>query len=143
MRVMKVLFVLGFAFLLGCGSVPAMDRDAGHEQADSGTPDAGTPDSGVPDAGMATVGIPVLTAATVVTHGTHQITWRLPASGCSTVSLTLKVGTGTYSEVKMVTGTATSTQHSPGHANGTYCYQVTCTLNGMVSAPSNEKCVTQ
>ena len=90
------------------------------------------------------VGAPIVTAATVVTHGTHQITWQLPASGCSTVSLALKVGTtGTYSDVKMVTGTATSTQYSPGHASGTYCYQVTCILSGVSSVPSNEKCVTQ
>ncbi len=107
-------------------------------------PDAGPADSGVPDAGTPTVAPPVVTAASVVTHGTHQITWQLPASGCSSVALALKVGsTGTDSNVKTLAGAATSTQYSPGHANGTYCYEVSCTLNGVTSANSNEKCVTQ
>lgn len=105
--------------------------------------DAGT-DAGTADAGPALPGVPVLTSVTVVTHGTMALTWQLPGSGCATIGVRMKVGTGgAWATVKTLTGVATSTQYSPGHANGTYCYQVTCTLQGTTSDPSNEKCATQ
>ena len=135
-----VLFAAG-----ACGSVPTIEHDAGTGE-DSGIipVDSGIADAGPVDAGPPTPGIPVVTAATVVVHGTHQITWQLPASGCSTLSLMMKVGAaGTYSVVKMVTGVATSTQYGPGHALGTYCYEVVCILGGTTSSASNEKCATQ
>ncbi len=150
-----VLFAAG-----ACGSVPTIEHDAGTGEdsgiipvdsgiadagpVDAGPVDAGPVDAGPVDAGPPTPGIPVVTAATVVVHGTHQITWQLPASGCSTLSLMMKVGAaGTYSVVKMVTGVATSTQYGPGHALGTYCYEVVCILGGTTSSASNEKCATQ
>ena len=85
----------------------------------------------------------MVTSVTVVTHGTMAITWQLPSSGCTTLSLQMKVGAGAYSTVRSLTGVATSTQYSPGHANGTYCYQLTCTLQATESAASNERCATQ
>jgi hypothetical protein len=48
-----------------------------------------------------------------------------------------------YSVAQMLSGTTTSSQDMPGHTSGTYCYTITCKLNGLASAPSNEKCVTQ
>ncbi len=111
---------------------PAVERDAGT--------DAG---AGAVDAGPAIPGAPVVTSVSVVTHGTMAINWQLPASGCSTLTLRMKVGTGAYSTVRSLTGVATSTQYSPGHASGTYCYQLTCTLQGLESAASNERCATQ
>lgn len=117
-----------------------MGADAG---VDAGDIDAGT-DAGTQDAGPALPGVPVLTSVTVVTHGTMALTWQLPGSGCATIGVRMKVGTGgAWATVKTLTGVATSTQYSPGHANGTYCYQVTCTLQGATSDPSNEKCATQ
>ena len=148
--------MLGVFGVLGCGAMPAIEHGAGSDgdsgtqpvdsgsPVDSGTPDAGPVDSGTPDAGPTAPGTPTVTAANVVTHGTHQIIWQLPSSGCSSLSLAMKVGpTGTYSVVKMVTGTATSTQYSPGHASGTYCYEVSCTLSGITSPSSNGMCATQ
>ncbi len=99
--------------------------------------------AGAVDAGPAMPGVPVVTSVTVVTHGTMAITWQLPSSGCTTLSLKMKVGAGAYSTVRSLTGVATSTQYMPGHANGTYCYQLTCTLQGTESAASNERCATQ
>jgi hypothetical protein len=152
---MRIVSLLGVLILCACGSAPSSDLDGGSDPVDagglgdagpgdSGMPDAGPGDSGTPDSGTPMVDPPVITAASLVTHGTHQITWQLPASGCSSVTLAMKVGSpGTYSNVKTLAGAATSTQYSPGHANGTYCYEVTCALNGTTSVNSNEKCVTQ
>lgn len=102
-------------------------------------------DAGSSDAGPAAVmpGAPVLTSVTVVAHVGMAINWQLPASGCTTLSLKLKVGAGAYSRVRSLAGASTSTQYSPGHASGTYCYQLTCTLQGVESVDSNELCASQ
>ena len=128
---MKYTFVVLLA-LQGCGVAPGNVDSGPGNGFDAGLPgDSGVPDAGNPDAGSLEVGTPIVTSATVVVHGTHEITWQLPMSGCTTLTLNMKVGTGMYSAVKTLTGVATSTQHSPGHANGTYFYQVVCTRNGM------------
>jgi len=72
-----------------------------------------------------------------------SLAWQLPASTCTTVEINRKQDAGGYSVAQMLTGLAKSAQDLPGHANGTYCYTVTCKLNGQASPPSNEKCVTQ
>lgn len=114
--------------------------DAGGD--DAGV-DAGAPDAGAPDAGPTLPGTPVLTSAQMVVHGTNSIAWQLPTSGCSTVELNRKKDAGAYAVAKTLTGVATSTQDSPGHSSGVYCYTIVCKLNGFASSPSNEKCVAQ
>ena len=88
-------------------------------------------------------GTPVLVSATLVTHGTMSLVWQNPASTCTTIEINRKVDTGMYSVAQMLSGTTTSAQDMPGHTSGTYCYTITCKLNGLASAPSNERCVTQ
>ncbi|MDP2276579.1 MAG: hypothetical protein Q8N23_19215 [Archangium sp.] len=141
-------FAAVFVLTAGCGaSMPGNAADSGANVDDAGTAegmDAGRDaGAGAVDAGPVMPGAPVLTSVSVVTHGTMAINWQLPASGCSTLALRMKVGAGAYSTVRSLTGVATSTQYSPGHANGTYCYQLTCTLQGLESAASNERCATQ
>ena len=114
--------------------------DAGSSVGTDGGSDAGT---SLVDAGSVTPGVPVLTSVTVVTHGTMAVSWQLPASGCTTLALRMRVGAGAYSTVRSLTGAATSTQYSPGHASGTYCFELTCTLQGLESGVSNERCASQ
>ncbi len=88
-------------------------------------------------------GMAVLLSANLVTHGTMSLAWQNPASTCATVEINRKTDAGAYSVSQTLTGQATSAQDMPGHANGTYCYTITCKLNDLASVPSNEKCVTQ
>jgi hypothetical protein len=88
-------------------------------------------------------GTPVLVSATLVTHGTMALTWQNPASTCTNIEINRKVDAGTYSVAQTLAGQTTSAQDMPGHTSGTYCYTITCKLNGVASSPSNEKCVTQ
>lgn len=105
--------------------------------------DAAASDAGTDSASAVAPGSPVLTAATLVTHGTMSLTWTLPASGCDTIVVNRKKDAGVYAVAQTVTGVATSAMDMPGHATGMYCYTLVCTLGGMMSAPSNERCVTQ
>lgn len=148
MNFIRIFFAA--SLMLGCGPPPMDhsghgngDEDAGAAPlVDAGTVDAGVADAGVPDAGMALPGVPVLVSVISAGHA-MDITWQLPSSGCSTVALRMKPPSGAYSTVRSVAGTTTTTQYSPGHSSGTYCYQVTCTLGGRESAPSNERCASQ
>jgi hypothetical protein len=88
-------------------------------------------------------GTPVLTTATLVTHGTMSLSWQVPTSGCDSIKISRNKDGGAYAVAKTLVGTATSTQDSPGHTNGKYCYTVACVLNNVTSSQSNEKCVTQ
>jgi len=88
-------------------------------------------------------GTPVLVSATLVVHGTMSLVWENPASTCTTIEINRKVDAGSYSVAQMLAGSTTSAQDMPSHAAGTYCYTITCKLNDLASAPSNEKCVTQ
>ena len=88
-------------------------------------------------------GVPVLVDVSLVVHGTFKVSWQTPASGCSTITINRKKDAGTYAVAQMVTGAATQIMDQPGHTSGTYCYTVVCTLGGVDSAPSNEKCATQ
>ena len=88
-------------------------------------------------------GTPVLVSATLVIHGTMSLVWQLPASTCTNVQINRKVDAGMYSVAQTLSGQTTSAQDMPGHAAGTYCYTITCELNGVASAASNERCVTQ
>lgn len=134
--------------------------DAGQRPSDSGvTPmDSGvTPDTGVgeldanepvdsavqPDAGPVTPEAPVLLTARLVVHGTMSLAWRAPDSTCDTFTIHRKQDAGPFEVAQTVTGQATSAQDMPGHANGTYCYTITCNLGGLSSPPSNERCVDQ
>ena len=111
-----------------------------HNQA---TADAGSDAGTDVDGGVTTPGIPNLVSATLVSHGTVALVWQNPASTCATVEINRKKNTGSYSVAQTVSGQSTSAQDSPGHTSGTYCYTMTCKLNGFASTPSNEKCVTQ
>ena len=144
MKRLLLVLMLGFP-LLGCGSPspgPGVDAaaptDSGSAPVDAAVVDAGndTGPSGPP-------GVPVLTSATLVTHGTMMLSWTLPASGCGTIAVNRNSNGAGYAVAQMVTGVATSATDMPGHATGMYCYTVSCALGGMTSAPSNERCVTQ
>ena len=120
--------------------------DAGHHDAPvdgAGHSDAHPDDASDGDGGTAVPGAPVLVSATLVTHGTMSLVWQNPASTCTNVEINRKVDAGAYSVAHTLSGQTTSLQDMPGHAAGTYCYTVTCKLNGLASAPSNERCVTQ
>ena len=155
---------LGVAITLGaaCGSEdPSPRRDAGMiasadaaldaGQADSGSapdatgPDAapGAPDAQAADAALGTVDPPTLASVQVVQHGTMQLDWTNPASGCTTITINRKKDAGSYAVAQTVTGRAIQATDMPGHANGTYCYTLVCTLGGVASAPSNHRCATQ
>lgn len=155
MNFIRIFFAV--SLMVGCGPPPVDhsghgngngNEDAGVEplvdagSVDAGGVDAGAADAGLPDAGVTLPGVPVLVS---VISGGHamDITWQLPSSGCSTVALRMKPPAGAYSTVRSVTGTTTTTQYSPGHSSGTYCFQVTCSLGGSESTPSNERCASQ
>ena len=110
--------------------------DAEHADAHAGDASGG-------DGGTALPGTPVFVSATLVTHGTMSLVWQIPASTCDHVEINRKLDAGMYSVAHTLTGQTTSVQDMPGHAAGTYCYTITCKLNGVASPPSNERCVTQ
>lgn len=151
----SILSIILLATAVGCGSGDsgpdggsAGDASSGGGDAGTGGGDAGAGGDGGDggaggDAGMTTPGTPVLLTASLVTHGTMSLEWQNPISTCATVEINRKKDTGAYSVAQTLTGQATSAQDMPGHANGTYCYTITCKLNGIASSPSNEKCVTQ
>lgn len=151
MKTVGILSLAAIALTFGCGSSePGPGTETGGDaggRSDSGTGgrDAGTGgDAGSGgDGGTGAPGTPVLLAASLVTHGTMSLSWQNPTSTCVTVEINRKKDTGAYSVAQTLTGQATSAQDSPGHANGTYCYTITCKLNDLSSPPSNEKCVTQ
>lgn len=137
-----------FAALLGClscGAPPPPVHEHGGSDAGIEEPyDAGllpAVDAGTTDAGPLLPGVPVLISVASTGHGL-AINWQLPSSGCGAVGLWLKT-TGAYSKVTSLSGTTSSTTWSTAHgASGTFCFQVTCTLGGVESAVSNEKCTT-
>ncbi|MBI4821373.1 MAG: hypothetical protein HY791_34255 [Deltaproteobacteria bacterium] len=139
-------FTFLFVTLL-LGSCAASDaNDSGAGVGDGGT----RVDTGVADAaaGLDAViagppGTPTLLSVQLVTHGTFQLAWDLPASGCATLELNRNVDGGAFGVATTLTGVATEATDEPGHNSGTYCYTVTCKLNGESSPPSNEKCATQ
>ncbi len=121
---------------------------AGCTSNDGNKPDAATDaasaiDARGVDAPAGPAGVIVLLSATLVTHGTMALAWRNPSSTCATVEINRKKDAGAYAVAQTLTGVATSAQDMPGHANGNYCFTITCKLNGSAAAPSNEKCVTQ
>jgi hypothetical protein len=118
---------------------PLSGNDSGTNVGSDGGSDAGV--NG--DAGVTLPGVPTLVSATVISHGTVALAWQNPTSSCSTLEINRKSNSGAYSVAKTVSGELTSAQDSPGHGSGTFCYTMTCKLNGFASAPSNEKCVTQ
>lgn len=134
---------------LSCGAPQPVHQhgasDAGSEEPNDagnpGTVDAGSADAGTTDAGPRLPGVPVLVSVASTGHG-MAISWQLPSSGCAAVSLWMK-STGAYSKVSSLSGVTSSTSYSAGHGGGTFCFQVTCTLAGVESAASNEKCATQ
>ena len=136
------------ALVLAIGCTGDDPPEHGHHDAASAG-DAGHVDAGVADASTAAdaappmPGTPVLLSASVVMHGTMAVAWRNPDSTCATVQINRKMVPGEYAVSQTLTGQATAAQDSPGHANGTYCYTITCRLSGFSSDPSNEICVTQ
>ena len=144
MKRLRLVLLFGFP-LLGCGSPSPGPGVAAAGPLDSGSPpvDAAAVDAGNDTGPSGPPGVPVLTSATLVTHGTMMISWTLPASGCDTIAVNRNSNGAGYAVAQMVTGVATSATDMPGHATGMYCYTVSCALGGMTSAPSNERCVTQ
>ena len=156
MKAGAIFSMAAIALALGCGNSepgPSPDSGAGGGDGGGGGVDSGTTGGGDAgtggdagsggDAGTAMPGTPVLITASLVTHGTMSLSWQNPTSTCATVEINRKKDAEAYSVAQTLTGQATSAQDMPGHANGTYCYTITCKLNGFASAPSNEKCVTQ
>ncbi|MDP3276717.1 MAG: hypothetical protein Q8Q09_16075 [Deltaproteobacteria bacterium] len=117
-------------------AMPNPDVSVGTDDA-SVEPEAGTET----DAGTGT-DAPVLLSVQVVTHGTMALRWRNPTAGCGMIEIQRKMNMGAYARVQTVTGMATAIQDMPGHANGTYCYQVICQRSG-AALTSNERCATQ
>ena len=135
--------------LSACGSSTSDDdagqqgtADSGVQSQDTGVADSGLADTGTTDAGGAP-GAPVLLSVQVVQHGTMGLSWQNPGSGCTTIEISRKVGSGAYAHAKTVTGSVTESNDEPGHANGTYCYTLVCRLNGVDYNASNERCATQ
>jgi len=124
-------------------SNPQQDAAALLDAASNNVDASDNPDASAADATLAVAMPPVLTSARLVVHGTMALTWSLPVGGCSTITVNRKKDAGAYSVATMLTGVATETNDMPGHAVGTYCYTLVCTLAGVDSAPSNERCVTQ
>lgn len=126
------------------GTGGASGGTGGTGGAGGGTGGSGAGGTGGAGGGTATSpGTPVLVTANLVTHGTMSLSWQLPTSGCDSVKVSRNKDGGSFTVAKTLTGTATSTQDSPGHANGKYCFTVACVLGGVTSSESNEKCVTQ
>lgn len=159
-----VFLTMSAALTLSCGSTEPLAGTPGGTSgatANGGTSSAGGSSSSV--AGGSSVGgasavgdsaggknsepmvpdAPVLVEASLVTHGMISLAWENPASTCSVVEINRNTDGGDYSVAQTLTGLATSAEDMPGHTNGTYCYTITCTLDGLDSEPSNEKCVTQ
>lgn len=88
-------------------------------------------------------GAPVLVSANLIMHGMMSLVWQNPASTCTNVEINRKVDAGAYAVAQTLAGQTMSAEDMPGHLSGTYCYTITCKLNGLASSPSNEKCVTQ
>ncbi|MBN8613665.1 MAG: hypothetical protein J0L92_23925 [Deltaproteobacteria bacterium] len=148
MRVLESLAIVVALCAAGCGGGTGGGDDAATApDASSEAPDAaggGAPDTGpMDDAGTAMPGTPVLLSATLVVHGTHALSWRLPDSGCDEVVINRNRDGGPYTEATRLTGVATEAQSMAGHASGTYCYTVACVLGGVTSDASNEQCVSQ
>ena len=165
----RSLFVVPVVLLTSCSSSHSMDEhDGGHESdaehahdtSDVFAPADAMADNRVEDAscrdgnldasddrgcmgGAAIPGTPTLISATLVTHGTMALVWTNPASSCETLEINRKVDSGMYALAQSVSAQTTTAQDMPGHTSGTYCYTLTCKLDGVASPPSNEKCVTQ
>jgi hypothetical protein len=155
-QVLLALGVVGLASACEGGNTPspAARRDAGgvdsrttarNDDAGRLVDDAadGAADAAEADANVTGPGIPVLVTATLATHGTMSLSWQLPASMCATVEINRSMDGGAYALAQTLTGRADEARDMPGHAAGTYCYTITCTLDGVRSPASNEKCVTQ
>ena len=139
------LWMFGIASMLGaagCGpTAPATGDDMTVATA---LPDMTTKPQPLPDmVSVGPPGTPVLVAVSLVVHGTFKVSWQNPASGCTTITVNRKKDAGAYGVAQTVTGAATEVTDQPGHVSGNYCYTITCTLNGMDSAASNEKCAMQ
>lgn len=122
----------------------AVTTDAGNSgssgDADAGTNPGGT-DAGT-DAGVVAPEAPSLTSVQLVVHGTMKLDWQNPTGGCDNIAVGRK-STGTYAVVKTVAGSLTTTNDSPGHMSGTYCYTLTCARGALLSPASNERCASQ
>lgn len=166
MKILLSVVLLMFGAACGSMNMSGMDGGAGGSGGDSGAGgnagtggaggtggtggsgatggNSGTGGMGGAGGGMMTMpGTPVLVTASLVTHGTMSLSWQLPTSGCDSIKISRNKDGGAYAVAKTLTGTATSTQDSPGHTSGKYCYTLACVLNNVTSAQSNEKCVTQ
>ena len=139
----RALMLVCLGLTIGCSDSDSHSDH--HEDAAMLAVDSGAVVDAAPsvDTGTTGVGTPILVSASLVVHGTMALAWQNPASTCSSLMINRKKDAGTYAVAQTLTGQATSVQDMPGHTAGTYCYTVTCTLNGQASPPSNEKCVTQ
>lgn len=146
MRISVLASVL-FVFV-GCSPLvePLSDAgvtDAGGDPVDAGStgPDAGTGDAGsTMDAGVA---LPVVTSATVITHGSIRVQWTNPSPACDALSLQRSKDGAAAVTASQPSSTATETLDAPGHASGTYCYSLTCARGGVMQGSSNQKCASQ
>ncbi|MFZ5445126.1 MAG: hypothetical protein ACOZQL_34370 [Myxococcota bacterium] len=100
----------------------------------------GGADAGVPDAGIA---LPVVTSATVVTHGSIRVQWTNPSPACDVLALMRSKDGAAAAVASQPASTATEVVDAPGHASGTYCYSLTCSRGGALQGTSNQKCATQ
>lgn len=142
--------VLASVLVVSVGCSPLVEplsdagvTDAGGAPADAGSsgPDAGTRDAGsAADSGIA---LPVVTSATVITHGSIRVQWTNPSPACDALSLQRSKDGAAAVTASQPSSTATETLDSPGHASGTYCYSLTCTRGSVMQGSSNQKCASQ
>lgn len=143
------LLTLPIFVVLGCSPLPEpiSSSDGGGDAGAGAVVDAGTTnssdggaDAGVPDAGIA---LPVVTSATVVTHGSIRVQWTNPSPACDVLALMRSKDGAAAAVASQPASTATEVVDAPGHASGTYCYSLTCSRGGALQGTSNQKCATQ
>lgn len=145
MRSVRCSMVLFALCVGGCDRTPVADDASSSDAAAAADAFAApaTDAASSADVGSVAPGIPVLVSARVVTHGTVALAWNLPDSGCDEIVINRNVGGGAYAAVQRLAGAATEAENSPGHGSGTFCYTVSCVMDGVTGDPSNEQCVTQ
>lgn len=100
-------------------------------------------DTSTDGVGAATPQPPLLVSARLVSHGTMSLAWQYPNGPCMSVEINRNKDGGAFMVSQTLTGAAMAATEMPGHANGRYCFTLTCKSNGRSSMPSNEMCVSQ
>jgi hypothetical protein len=144
------LVALSLFVVLGCSPLPEpmLGSDAGadagagaNDPTDGGSAGAdGGSGGGTSDAGIA---LPIVTSASVVTHGSIRVLWTNPTPACDAMALMRSKDGAAAVVASQPPSTATEVVDAPGHASGTFCYSLSCSRGGAAQGSSNQKCATQ